>query len=113
MPFVHAVWSLGCLLFAMAFGYSPFESAFTDAGDVKIVECTYLAVIAPVRFPKTSAYSPEFCELVRCVARVFCATRSRSKSLMNHYLARWILNQDAQARPSVFDVIERLHAMNP
>lgn len=66
---LSAVWSLGCLLFAMAFGYSPFESAFLDNGDVKIVECTYLAVIGPVRFPKSPGYSPALCDLVRCVER--------------------------------------------
>lgn len=60
-----AVWSLGCLLFAMAFGYSPFESAFLDNGDVKIIECTYLAVIGPVRFPTSCVYSAQFCDLIR------------------------------------------------
>lgn len=83
------VWSLGCLLYAMAFGYSPFECSFYDSGVVRVVECTYLAVIGPIKFPKNCAYSPKFCELIR-----------------------WILTQDASARPSVFDVIERLHSFN-
>lgn len=51
----------------MAFGYSPFESAFLDSGEVRITECTYLAVLGPVRFPKTCAYSSAFCDLIRCV----------------------------------------------
>uniref|UniRef100_K3XCD8 Protein kinase domain-containing protein n=1 Tax=Globisporangium ultimum (strain ATCC 200006 / CBS 805.95 / DAOM BR144) TaxID=431595 RepID=K3XCD8_GLOUD len=84
------VWSLGCLLFAIAFGYSPFECSFYDSGEVRVVECTYLAVIGTVKFPKTHAYSPQFCDLI-------C----------------WLLTQDYKARPTVFDVIERLHALNP
>lgn len=79
------VWSLGCLLYAMAFGFSPFECSFYDSGVVRVVECTYLAVIGPIKFPKTCSYSSEFCEMIR-----------------------WILNQDASTRPTVFDVIKRL-----
>ncbi|CAI5722789.1 unnamed protein product [Peronospora destructor] len=79
------VWSLGCLLYSMAFGYSPFECSFYDSGVVRVVECTYLAIIGPIKFPKNCSYSPTFCEMIR-----------------------WILNQDTTARPSVFDVIERL-----
>ncbi|KAJ8525006.1 hypothetical protein ON010_g16110 [Phytophthora cinnamomi] len=83
------VWSLGCLLYAMAFGYSPFECSFYDSGVVRVVECTYLAVIGPIKFPKNCSYSPRFCDMIR-----------------------WILTQDATARPSVFDVIERLHGFS-
>ncbi|RMX63706.1 hypothetical protein KXD40_002853 [Peronospora effusa] len=79
------VWSLGCLLYSMAFGYSPFECSFYDSGVVRVVECTYLAIIGPIKFPKNCPYSPKFCEMIR-----------------------WILTQDTTARPSVFDVIERL-----
>lgn len=61
------VWSLGCLLYAMAFGYSPFECSFYDSGVVRVVECTYLAVIGPVKFPKNCSYSPKFCEMIRYV----------------------------------------------
>uniref|UniRef100_A0AAV1V9C8 Protein kinase domain-containing protein n=1 Tax=Peronospora matthiolae TaxID=2874970 RepID=A0AAV1V9C8_9STRA len=80
------VWSLGCLLYAMAFGYSPFECSFYDSGVVRVVECTYLAVIGPIKFPKNCSYSSKFCDMIR-----------------------WILTQDACARPSVFQVIEQLH----
>ncbi|KAI9987277.1 hypothetical protein PInf_023268 [Phytophthora infestans] len=83
------IWSLGCLLFAMAFGYSPFECSFYDSGVVRVVECTYLAVIGPIKFPKNCSYSSKLCEMIR-----------------------WILTQDATARPTVFDVIERLHNRN-
>ncbi|CAH0513753.1 unnamed protein product [Peronospora belbahrii] len=84
------VWSLGCLLYSMAFGYSPFECSFYDSGVVRVVECTYLAVIGPIKFPKNCSYSPQFCEMIR-----------------------WILIQDAIARPSVFAVIDRLQNENP
>ncbi|CEG48885.1 nak mpsk protein kinase [Plasmopara halstedii] len=83
------VWSLGCLLYAMAFGFSPFECSFYDSGVVRVVECTYLAVIGPIKFPKNCSYSSKFCEMIR-----------------------WILNQDATTRPTVFDIIERLHNLN-
>lgn len=48
----------------MAFGYSPFECSFYDNGDVRIVECTYLAVIGAIRFPKAHPYSTDFCDLI-------------------------------------------------
>lgn len=51
----------------MAFGYSPFECSFYDNGDVRIVECTYLAVIGVIRFPKAHPYSTDFCDLIRYV----------------------------------------------
>ncbi|RLN57132.1 hypothetical protein BBJ29_006441 [Phytophthora kernoviae] len=87
--FAFAVWSLGCLLYAMAFGYSPFECSFYDSGVVRVIECTYLAVIGPIKFPRNCTYSSKFCELIR-----------------------WILTQDGATRPSVFDVIEYLHDFN-
>lgn len=64
------MWSLGCLLYAMAFGYSPFECSFLANGDVRVVECTYLAVIGAVKFPKAHSYSTGFCDLIRCVLSV-------------------------------------------
>ncbi|KAI9913846.1 hypothetical protein PsorP6_005797 [Peronosclerospora sorghi] len=90
------VWSLGCLLYSMAFGYSPFECSFYDSGVVRVVECTYLAVIGPIKFPKSCSYSPKLCEMIRYLR---CLEET----------SLWMLNQDATVRPSVFDVIERLH----
>ncbi|KAL7525463.1 hypothetical protein ACHAWF_001371 [Thalassiosira exigua] len=59
------VWSLGCVLFAILHGASPFESEFIredDASDdaggrgrqrglVRVVECTHLRVLGDVPFP--------------------------------------------------------------
>lgn len=66
------VWSLGCLLYAMAFGYSPFECSFYDSGVVRVVECTYLAVIGPIKFPKNCSYSSKFCDMIRYVIAAVC-----------------------------------------
>ncbi|DAZ95576.1 TPA: hypothetical protein N0F65_006062 [Lagenidium giganteum] len=78
MPYRAPVWSLGCLLYAMAFGYSPSECAFTDGGGVRVTECSYLAVIGPIKFPKAHPFSKSFCDFI-------C----------------WILTQDPNARPTV------------
>ncbi|CAM9180766.1 unnamed protein product [Chrysoparadoxa australica] len=69
------VWSLGCLLYAIAFGFSPFESEFTSEGVVRVVECSFLRVIGPVAWPPANApvyqsrgdYSTGFRELVAAV----------------------------------------------
>lgn len=86
---VSPVWSLGCLLFAMAFGYSPFECAFSESGDVRVVECSYLAVIGAVKFPKTHAYSQGFCDLIRCVSVVLtCSMRESERERLSELSVR-------------------------
>jgi serine/threonine kinase 16 len=57
------VWSLGCLLFAMAFGWSPFECSFTSQG-LKYEDCSYLRVIGKVSFPDPCKYSQQFCDII-------------------------------------------------
>ncbi|KAH9096431.1 hypothetical protein LEN26_017455 [Aphanomyces euteiches] len=79
------VWSMGCLLYAMVFGYSPFECTINDAGQVKVTECSYLAVLGTVKFPSRSPYSPFVFDLIR-----------------------WMLTVDASQRPKIADVIHRL-----
>jgi len=47
------VWSLGCLLFAWQFGYSPFECEFSDSSNgVRLVESSYSRVLAKWPRPK-------------------------------------------------------------
>jgi serine/threonine kinase 16 len=85
------VWALGCLLFAMAFGYSPFECTFhKETGEVRVIECTYLGVIGSIRFPRTHPFSVQFCDLIS-----------------------WMLTQDVVTRPNIFQVIERVHPLGP
>jgi serine/threonine kinase 16 len=46
------VWSLGCTLFAMLYGASPFESVFrANTGQLQIVDCTQLKVINSIPVP--------------------------------------------------------------
>jgi serine/threonine kinase 16 len=78
------VWSLGCLLFAIAFGWSPFECTFTSQG-LKYVDCSYLRVIGKVNFPDPCRYSQQFCDLIL-----------------------WILNQNIAKRPHVYEIIARV-----
>jgi serine/threonine protein kinase len=79
------VWSLGCLLFAMWFGYSPFECEFS--GDaLRVVECSSLRVLSAVPRP---------------------ASPSRADRAVLG-LAGWILEKDLGRRPYTSDVITRI-----
>lgn len=58
------VWSLGCILFCMAFGYSPFESARGADGRLYICEPSHLRVLGRPEFPVGHNMSKDFCELI-------------------------------------------------
>lgn len=49
------VWGIGCLLFAWWFGYSPYESTFSDTnGSIKVVDCSHSRVLSKMpRKPAT------------------------------------------------------------
>lgn len=50
------VWALGCLIFAMAFGRSPFDSETGSSA---------LAVLSKVEYPTNHPYSDAFMELIQ------------------------------------------------
>lgn len=92
----------------MAFGYSPFECSFYGDNELRIIECTYLSVIGTVKFPSNCVYSPAFCDLIRCVCRCY---RQETHAMLT-CLCSWILTQEPNARPSVREVIDKLHSMS-
>jgi serine/threonine kinase 16 len=83
------VWSLGCVLFGMMYGASPFECEFRGES-VKIVECSYLRVLGKVPTPPNgtklaSRYHPDLLAAVN-----------------------WMLNQDRTERPTIDKVASRV-----
>jgi len=73
------IWSLGCVLYAMAFGQSPFEN---KDGATSVTLAVFSGEI-PV--PKDNVYSEQF---LNCV--------------------RWMLNLNAAERPFIKDVLSRV-----
>lgn len=74
------VWSLGCTLYAMAFGQSPFEVSLDGGGSVA------LAVLNnQYKFPEGSPYSPKVNDIIN-----------------------WMLTTNPANRPSVKEVIVKL-----
>lgn len=76
---------MGCLLYAMAFGYSPFESQVTKNDEIQITECSYLRVIGRIQFPIKHPYSQFFIGLIQNM-----------------------LSQDPEYRPDTQDLISNL-----
>lgn len=94
------VWSLGCTLFAMCFGASPFECEFRNgAGNknknsktIRIVECTQLRILGnpmpPSSMPPTDWYSPLLLDTIRL-----------------------FLNPDRHARPTLDEAMVEIEAL--
>lgn len=88
------VWSLGCTLFAMLYGASPFESEFhRSMGQIKIVDCSQLRVLGGVDFPPSHTppaqwYSPPIKEFIQ-----------------------WMLTADRTQRPSLVQVLARVDSI--
>ncbi|KAI9483697.1 MAG: protein kinase [Benjaminiella poitrasii] len=77
------IWSLGCTLYAMAYGQSPFEVNTEQGGSVA------LAVLNnQYKFPEDSDYSKEFDEVIR-----------------------WMLTGDPANRPNIHQVITKIDDM--
>ena len=82
------VWSLGCLLFGIMYGYSPFECEIR--GDrIKVVDCSYLRVLGSI--PKPSRHSVLY---------------ERYSESLNE-LVTWILNEDRSLRPTLSEVSKK------
>jgi serine/threonine kinase 16 len=88
------VWSVGCLLFAWWFGYSPFECEFTASESksckyrVKLAECSFSRVLA--RIPRPSGKEVNIDDNIVCD------------------LVEWILEKNISTRPFMSDVISRI-----
>eukprot|EP01041_Mallomonas_annulata_P001931 gene1931-3746_t len=83
------VWSLGCLLFAWYYGYSPFECEFNDNGTLRVVECTHLRVLNKIPTP----------------------IKKTAEDLSILTLCEDILKQDMSSRMFTADIITRLEAV--
>jgi serine/threonine kinase 16 len=94
------VWSLGCTLFAILYGASPFECEFSSRrndknnnntyGRIRIVDCSPLRVLSKVPHPPHDSpsskwYSPEIRQLIE-----------------------WMLDKDRHQRPTLAQVQARV-----
>jgi serine/threonine kinase 16 len=107
------VWMLGCTLFALMYGASPFECEFhrttsnhhhhhhhgstaaSSSSSIKIVDCNQLRVLGNLPKPPTDSaaatwYSQELVQLVE-----------------------WILHKDRHQRPTLDQVQARVDEMHP
>eukprot|EP00545_Synedropsis_sp_CCMP1620_P009623 CAMPEP_0119018392 /NCGR_PEP_ID=MMETSP1176-20130426/19279_1 /TAXON_ID=265551 /ORGANISM="Synedropsis recta cf, Strain CCMP1620" /LENGTH=382 /DNA_ID=CAMNT_0006972381 /DNA_START=107 /DNA_END=1255 /DNA_ORIENTATION=- len=90
------VWSLGCTLFAMCFGASPFECEFRNNNNsnntIRIVECTQLRILGnlmpPSSMPPTDWYSPLLLDTIRL-----------------------LLTQDRHTRPTLDEAMVEIEAL--
>ncbi|XP_065185561.1 serine/threonine-protein kinase 16-like [Sycon ciliatum] len=70
------VWSLGCVLFAMAFGDSPFDGS------------TLSALSGKVTFPSSHPYSQDFCDLITWMATVDHTKRPTVEQILSRIPAQ-------------------------
>jgi serine/threonine kinase 16 len=92
------VWSLGCTLFALLYGASPFEIEFVSpshrgTASIKIVDCTHLSIIGTVPVPKHPPIASWYSES------------------MHRELIQPMLNQDPQKRPKTAEIIQAIDTL--
>mmetsp|Transcript_12008 Transcript_12008/g.22532 ORF Transcript_12008/g.22532 Transcript_12008/m.22532 type:complete len:387 (-) Transcript_12008:183-1343(-) len=119
------VWSLGCVLFGMMHGSSPFEVEFVRGGEeeevgwVKIVECTQLKVLGEVPFPPW-AKKGNAKEVGRNGGQSHESGPEESDKfdgrdgkypLKLYRFVRYMTNQDRLARPDIRAVAKKLEEL--
>lgn len=96
------VWSLGCTLFAILYGASPFECEFVRTSGIRIVDCTSLRILGDLpKMPEELQqwYSAETMELIK---RMLTQDRMQRPSLEQVIanVERLIEQQGGRVRPS-------------
>jgi serine/threonine kinase 16 len=80
------MWSLGCTLYALAFGYSPFECTFSEeTGAVHVEKCSFLRVINGVVFPprvSRDKFSSNFRKLIKDLTHKTASKRPSVNGLL-------------------------------
>ncbi|CAG5134768.1 unnamed protein product [Candidula unifasciata] len=77
------IWSLGCVLYALAFLESPFESPYQRGDSLALA-----TMAAKITFPENSGYSKKIPDTIS-----------------------WMLKPKAEERPFIDQVIERIHSI--
>ncbi|KAL7461420.1 hypothetical protein ACHAXS_001840 [Conticribra weissflogii] len=105
-------WSLGCVLFGMMHGSSPFEVEFVrgtgeeEEGVAKIVECTHLKILGEVPFPPWARGG----NVDEKESDGFDGRDGRYPLKLYRFV-RYMTNQDRLARPDMRAVAKRLEEL--
>jgi serine/threonine kinase 16 len=78
------VWSLGCTLFALLYGASPFECEFrNNAARLQIIDCTHLSILGGIPKPKGPPVSQWYAKdlMVQLVEPMLAKDRDKRPSL--------------------------------
>lgn len=113
-PDTASVWSLGCTLFALVYGYSPFECEFGSRPPHApfVVDCTHTRVIGRVPFPPAgAAHRGELQPRAAAVDAPPHSAHPPTGSQPFRELVMYCLTQDPTKRPHVADVLQRLRDM--
>jgi len=117
------VWSLGCVLFGLMHGTSPFEMEFLrnngepqqQHGLVRIVECTHLKILGEVPFPSVS--SPRRNNVIGSLGGTAISkgntdgTNGKYPPSLYQFI-QYMLNHDRASRPNIQEVAKRFGALH-